>query len=140
MIGASASEVCQLSVGSPQGAILSPSIFIILVSDVGLWSEATLLGYADDTTSTVSGKDLNELTKKCEVEAKKVITYMSANKLAANDDKTHIMAIKRNGEKNQIAVQVGTKVIKESPHEKLLGMHVENNLTWTTHPKRWRTN
>ena len=36
MIGSAISEECQLTVGSPQGAILSPTIFIILVADVGL--------------------------------------------------------------------------------------------------------
>ena len=32
MVGASMSEECRLNIGSPQGAILSPTIFIILIS------------------------------------------------------------------------------------------------------------
>ena len=109
MIGPVMSEECQLTVGSPQGAILSPTIFIILIADVGLWTEATVFGYADDTTSTINGTDLDELAKKCEAEARKIITYMSANKLAANEDKTHIVFIRRGAHCQRPYILAGTK-------------------------------
>ena len=121
------------NLGSPQGAILSPTIFIIPIADVGLWTEATVFGYADDTTSTINGTDLDELAKKCEAEARKIITYMSANKLAANEDKTHIVVIRRGGKQKDLIINVGDKNFKASPNEKLLGMWVENNLGWNTH-------
>ena len=105
MIGASKSKECQLNIGSPQGAILSPTIFIILIADVGLWTNATVYGYADDTTTTVSGNNLGHLTQKCQEEASKLITFMSANKLSANDDKTHIMCIRRRAEKGEIEIK-----------------------------------
>ena len=73
----------------------------------GVWTDATVFGYADDTTSTISGTDLNLLKKKCEEEASKIINYMSANKLAANCDKTHVMAIRRKGPKEDIVIKVG---------------------------------
>ena len=134
------SKECELTVGSPQGAILSPTIFIILISDVGLWTDATVFGYADDTTSTISGTDLDLLKTRCEEEASKIIEYMSANKLAANCDKTHVMAIRRSGPKDEIVIQVGEDKIKESPNEKLLGIWVENNLTWSTHLSKLEKN
>ena len=58
---------------------------------------------------------------------------MSANRLAANDDKTHIMTIRRKAAKEELSVQVGNFSIKETPHEKMLGIWVDNNLGWTTH-------
>ena len=67
------------------------------------------------------------------MEANNIITYMSANKLAANDDKTHIMVIRRNGKHEEVEINVGSKKIKESASEKLLGMWVQNNLRWSTH-------
>ena len=91
-----------------------------------------VFGYADDTTSIVSGSDINELTRRCEEEAKQIITYMSANKLAANDDKTHIMVIRRGAKQEEVEINVGSKQVKESANEKLLGMWVQNNLGWST--------
>ena len=60
------SDPVKINVGSPQGAILSPTIFIILISDIGLYSYSTIFGYADETTSTVTGKDIQVLVSKCE--------------------------------------------------------------------------
>ena len=58
---------------------------------------------------------------------------MSANTLAANDDKTHIVVIRRKGKEQELVINIGDKKIKESPNEKLLGMWVESNLGWSTH-------
>ena len=82
------SDPVTINVGSPQGAILSPTIFIILISDIGLYSDSTIFGYADDTTSTVSGTDIPMLVAKCEEEAKKIIDYMSI--------RIHVFSVKQN--------------------------------------------
>ena len=71
MIGTTLSDEVTLNIGSPQGAILSPTCFIILISDIELWTDSKVHGYADDTTSTISGVNLDELVKKCEEEAQK---------------------------------------------------------------------
>ena len=118
-IGACLSEKIKLNVGSPQGAILSPTIFIILIADIGLWSNSTIFGYADDTTATQTNEDIDVLVVECETEAKKIIDYMSVNRLAANDDKTHIMIIRRKKSENKISVKIGNKEITETSNEKL---------------------
>ena len=72
MIGSTISEPISLKVGSPQGAILSPSIFIILISDMELYcQDADLCGYADDTSITVKANSLALVKEKCETEVKK---------------------------------------------------------------------
>ena len=68
MIGSSISQPITLKVGSPQGAILSPTVFIILISDMELYCpEAKLCGYADDTSVSVEDKSLHKVKKKCDV-------------------------------------------------------------------------
>ena len=56
MVGSHISSEIKLTVGSPQGAILSPTIFIVLISDIELWTDAAICGYADDTSCTNSDK------------------------------------------------------------------------------------
>ena len=82
MIGSTISDPISLKIGSPQGAILSPTIFIILISDMELYCpEAQLCGYADDTSVTVEDKKLNIVKDKCESAVKKLLVYMAINKL-----------------------------------------------------------
>ena len=107
MVEDAISEPLTINVGSPQGAILSPTIFIILISDIGLYTDSTIFGYADDTTSTVSGNDIPMLVAKCEEEAKKIIDYMSINRLKANDDKTHVMMIKKGPSDEKLSFTIG---------------------------------
>ena len=129
MIGSTISDPMELNVGSPQGSILSPSLFLILISDIELWCpEAVLCGYADDTSCTVSDKNIDKLQDKCEESVNKLLTYMAINNLSANDDKTHIMVVKHGNEKREITFKVGDAKVKESENEKFLGLWVKNDL------------
>ena len=57
MIGSELSEPIELLLGSPQGSILSPTLFIILIADMELYCpNAVLSGYADDTSFSVAGR------------------------------------------------------------------------------------
>ena len=95
MIGSTISDPIRLKIGSPQGAILSPTIFILLISDMHLYChEAQLCGYAEDTSVTVKDKKINMVKDKCESAVKKLLVYMAINKLSCNDDKTHILVMK----------------------------------------------
>ena len=138
MIGSQFSTPQLLNVGSPQGAILSPTIFIILVADIGLWSSAFVSGYADDTTATVHDEDLEKVVEKCEREADNILRYMSINRLKANPSKTHILVIRRNGwtEKEKITFRIGEEQVEESNNEILLGLSIKNDLTWSEHLRK----
>ena len=73
MIGSEISSPITLDLGSPQGAIMSPTIFLILVADIEQWAEgAKLCGYADDTSCTVVETNLDDLKRKCEENVRKM--------------------------------------------------------------------
>ena len=62
---------------------------------------------------------------------------MAINKLACNDDKTHILVIKHGqGKEEKLAFQIGDHLIEESTSEKLLGAWINNDLSWATHIKK----
>ena len=54
---------------------------------------------------------------------------MAANKLSANDDKTHILVVRKDkNHPEELSFQAGNSTIKEKTSEKLLGMTVSNDL------------
>jgi len=84
----------QDSVGSPQGSLLSPLIFLIYIADVELWvDDVSVHGYADDTQSSYSSENEEDIVTRLEESAKKMLTYMASNSLSANPKKTGFMMI-----------------------------------------------
>ena len=61
-IGKTLSDLILLNSGVPQGGILSPIIFTLFTADLELWCKySKIYNYADDTTSSCSGKNLEEI-------------------------------------------------------------------------------
>jgi hypothetical protein len=134
--GSSISPKRQLEVGVPQGSVLSPLLFLLYISDVQEWvPEATIHGYADDTTLSMSSHNMNSLTVGLETAADKVLTYMAANKLVSNPKKTKFLRMRGKHHKKwpETTIRVGGDIVKESTHERLLGVIVSNNLKWKDH-------
>jgi retron-type reverse transcriptase len=135
-IGGSISPKRQLEAGVPQGSILSPLLFLLYICDIQEWvPEATIHGYADDTTLTMSSPNMNSLKLGLETAADKVLIYMAANKLVANPQKTKFLLMRGIHHKKwpETSIRVGGDSIKESTHEKLLGVTVSNDLKWKHH-------
>ena len=62
---------------------------------------------------------------------------MAINKLACNDDKTHILVIKHGQNNNDnLTFRIGGFEIKETTSEKLLGAWIKNDLSWSSHIKK----
>jgi hypothetical protein len=81
-------------VGSPQGSVLSPLLFIIQTSDMPeAIKRASSSTYADDTFIYTGQQKREMVYEVLEAAAGKVLLYMRANKLAANPEKTKFMMI-----------------------------------------------
>jgi len=134
-VGNTISPAIETSVGSPQGSLLSPLIFLIYIADIELWVDGmSIHGYADDVQSCFSSTEESEIVSKLEEEARKMLKFMASNFLSANKNKTGFMMI-RNGKSPETtaSVSVGGELVQESPHHKILGITVSNALTWNEH-------
>ena len=126
--GGNSSEALEIEVGSPQGSVLSPLLFLILTSDIGLVvPELDIVTYADDITVSCSDVRAETVIGKLEEAAQKIIAYMNRQKLKLNPDKTKFIMFGRS--KGQ-QIKVGTATIQKSKHEHLLGVEISQNLTW----------
>ena len=129
------SNLCPVDYGVPQGSLVGPRLFSIYVNDM---PEASKIGeihlYADDTTSFVISKTVDEAVLSLNLIAKDIERWCNKNKLTINKDKTEYMIISsRNfiGPMNQVAMNGNN--IRQVTKTKCLGVTIDGQLSWSDH-------
>ena len=133
-IGSNDSDMMFLVTGSPQGSVISPIFFIILLADIDEWTQyAIIAGFADDNCATVTGDSTSEISNKLESDAHGILKFMASNKLLANDSKTTLMIFGKRRNLEPVKIRVGHAEIMEQETQKILGITISNDLKWNTH-------
>ena len=135
------SDMATVEFGVPQGSILGPVIFNLHVADLQSELQCHCYQYADDTTFYVS--------KPCDLDASadhinRTITslreYSESYNLALNPSKTNWMLIStpqmaryHSLEERKLPIACGDTSLKRISCTKLLGVYMDQHLTWKTH-------
>ena len=127
--------------GVPQGSLLGPLCFLVFYNDFpAVRSEGESVLYADDDTDNVSDSNLQALQHKIQAEADLSTAWVSDNRLVCSGNKTKLLVIGtkelrrvRGGQETKISINVAGHRVEESSSEKLLGLIINNTLTWTNH-------
>ena len=133
------SNFIKCDVGVPQGSILGPLLFLIYFNDLPRSIPSHVDSYADDTTISCSGFDIQEVEEKLTADCNSIETWMKTNKLKLNVKKTHVLTIGTQNRLMKIGKKVDVKLedvrLEESPSgaEVLLGCKVQTNLKWNKH-------
>ena len=85
-----------LEYGVPQGSILGPLLFLVMVADLPEYVTqethndvtANMVCYADDCSLYASSKSTDSLKKNLEIMSDRMIAYCSLSGLVINEEKT----------------------------------------------------
>ena len=97
--------------------------------------------YADDDTDNVSDSDPENLQRKIQSVANKSTSWVKDNKLVCSGSKTKLLVIgtkeirksKLISQNKVIKISVAGHEVVESTSERLLGLIINNTLTWEHH-------
>jgi len=127
------------NLGVPQGSILGPFLFSLLINDLPYHvKEALTLLFADDTTLTIHGSphDINNLLLKVSQCMEEVLKWMDTNNLELNLNKTQMIVVgspRIVRALGPVSVTVRNITIKSSNVMKGLGLHIDSELNWAHH-------
>ena len=124
--------------GVPQGSILGPILFSIFINDiVSICKKSIPFLFADDGALYFDNIDRN-IYENVKSEVKSIVTWLSANKLCLNADKTKIMIFDNEANLDQIHVMTEKSSLLTIKEEKVrtkkyLGLVLDHKLKFTEH-------
>ena len=127
------SGVSEMKYGVPQGSILGPILFIIYSNDMALIDgTAKFICFADDSNVIISADSFQELDRAVNKILAAIQQWVTQNGLKLNIGKTKYMLFS-NKRKSAIRLYLNGIEIKESSHEKFLGVIMDSQLNWEHH-------
>ena len=122
--------------GVPQGSILGPLFFILYINDLPNASRVVEpLLFADDTSICYSHSDPEVLAAVLNEALQNIGSWMRANKLSLNIDKTDYVIFHSRHKKSSydISLLLDNKCITRKTRVRFLGFFLDENLTWKPH-------
>ena len=126
----------QMSCGVPQGSVLGPLLFLIVINDLPNVSKVlSFFLFADDTNIYYESDNITRLEYKINKELLKVKSWLEVNKLALNIEKTNFVLFHSPRKKLPINIQIkfGKKPVTRSQYVKFLGVLMDEHLSWKFH-------
>ena len=137
IIDQQSSDLCNIVTGIPQGSILGPPLFLLLINDLHYASsKLSSILFADNTTMFLSGKSVQQLNMDLKTELEKVSCWFYANKVKVNMTKTNYMVFKGRNiyfDVDELHVQLNDEYLSRVCSTTFVGIYVDEGLNWKTH-------
>ena len=137
----SKSDFKHVSYGVPQGSILGPLLFLLFINDLPLYTNNVYTDlYADDTTVYDIQDSVEEIETNLQSTLNNLQAWCRDNGMILNSSKTKVLLVtttqKRQRLQNEnLDLKFNNESLTMITNDKILGVYVDNNLTWSEHIK-----
>ena len=135
-IGSAISRPYQLENGTPQGSVISPFLFLIMVNDLEVPDDNVQLSlYADDSAAWKSGTNIDALSRSIQRYLDRLVIYFEQWGFKLSPEKTVAIVFTRSKkiQPADVKLLVGDKVIKVEKAVKFLGVIFDQQMSWKSH-------
>ena len=126
--------------GVPQGSILGPLLFLLFINDLPLHLKVMTDLYADDSTLYEISRSKKEIERKLQLAIKDLVKWCKQNGMIINTEKTKVMLVTTRQRRSRIDDNLNLSLndiqLLTVSNEKVLGVQVDNNLTWGEHIRK----
>ena len=134
-VEATLSTVKEVEMGTPQGSVLSPLLFLLMVSDfpetVGIKTSL----FADDGAIWKTGRKVNLLHSAIQEQLKNISKWCDMWGFIINAKKTVSICFTRSTKQSKLPIELAVKAetVEHVRSAKFLGLIFDSKLTWTAH-------
>ena len=133
-ISGSCSETKTINNGVPQGSTLGPLLFLVYINDMHLAiNRLQTVHFADDTTLSIAGRDLDELVQVTNAELARVDAWLQCNRLSLNINKTHFTIFSNKNKTMNDSIKIRGVNIEQKKCVKFLGVLIDDRLSFSNH-------
>jgi len=131
------SQEYTLDNGTPQGSVISPILFLIMINDFPTSADTDIHTslFADDSAIWKSGANLERIINSLKPQVKEIAEWCDTWGFTLNEKKTTAVIFSKNSQirNSNVPILINGKTIATAKSIKFLGLTFDQQLTWNEH-------
>lgn len=121
--------------GIPQGSIISPTLFLIVMNKIkqSILGQVKFMIFADDLIIYIRDKNIKTIENELQKTVNKLDNWAKENGFIFSTTKTNIIDFCKLKKHTYLNIKLQNKTIEQVTHIKFLGMYFDHRMTWKIH-------